>query len=484
MRLYNTLSRTKEEFFPTNNKVNIYTCGITVYDLCHIGHARSAIVFDILVRYFRHKGYDVTFIRNFTDVDDKIVRRANEEGISPEEVADKYIRAFHEDMSTLKVLPADIEPKCTEHIAEMVTFIEKLIKADKAYSSPCGDVYFRVRSFADYGKLSGRNIEDMIAGARIEIGEEKEDPLDFTLWKSTKPNEPFWESPWGKGRPGWHIECSAMCEKYVPLPLDIHGGGQDLIFPHHENEIAQSEACGENLLARFWVHNGFVQINSEKMSKSLGNFFTIRDILKSFLPEVLRYFLLTIHYRSPLDFSFDALEDAEKGIRRIYTAIGSIEERLAQDSWTDTAIPEEFEQELDQIENNFTIAMEDDLNTANALGQIFTMLRLAGRLDENKKLQKSKFAKEIFERILTNMKNWSPLFAIFETTPQDFLTSLKDSKILRKNINTEEIEQILAKRATARIEKDFAQSDALRDVLLGKEIIVKDTANGQTWDIV
>ena len=295
----------------------MYVCGITAYDYCHIGHARSAVVFDVLVRYLRYIGMQVTFVRNFTDVDDKIINRANREGTDFESIARSYIDAFYTDMDRLGILRADIEPKATEHIKEMIELCENLITKGHAYSTPSGDVYFRVRSYADYGKLSGRNIEDLMSGARIEPGEEKEDPLDFALWKGAKPGEPSWPSPWGPGRPGWHIECSAMSERYLPLPFDIHGGGQDLAFPHHENERAQTEAATDKQFVRYWVHNGFVQINSEKMSKSLNNFVTIRDILANYLPEVLRFFLITKHYRSPLDYTSDALEESERALKRL-----------------------------------------------------------------------------------------------------------------------------------------------------------------------
>ena len=283
MQFYNTMSRKKETFTPVRKGlVGVYACGITAYALSHIGHARSAVAFDILVRLLRYKGYEVTFVRNFTDVDDKIIKRANDEGVSSTEIAETYIKAYHEDMDRLGVIRADIEPRATEHIQEMLNLTERLIADGKAYATPSGDVYFRVRSFPGYGKLSGRTPDDLRSGARVVPGDEKEDPLDFALWKSAKPGEPYWESPWGKGRPGWHIECSAMSEKYIPLPLDIHGGGLDLIFPHHENEIAQTEAALGKPLANIWMHNGFVQVDSEKMSKSLGNFKTIRDILRAF----------------------------------------------------------------------------------------------------------------------------------------------------------------------------------------------------------
>ncbi|WP_419782060.1 cysteine--tRNA ligase [Maridesulfovibrio sp.] len=485
MRLYNTLKRKKEEFVPLNgNKVNLYACGITAYDLCHIGHARSSVVFDILVRYLRFKGYDVTFVRNFTDIDDKIINRANETGVSATELAEKFIGEFYVDMDKLNILRADIEPKCTEHIPEMIELTQELIEKDHAYATPSGDVYFKVRSFEDYGKLSGRNIEDLQSGARIQPGEEKQDPLDFALWKAAKPGEPSWESPWGEGRPGWHLECSAMSEKYFELPFDIHGGGQDLSFPHHENEIAQSEAATGKEMARFWVHNGFVQINSEKMSKSLGNFFTIRDILDKFMPETLRYFLLTMHYRSPLDFSFEALEEAEKGIRRVYSALEQTDEALNKAKWSKAALPEEVLAEIEEAEKGWTEAMEDDMNTAAAMGHIFTLIRLAGRIAEEKAWRKSEGGRDAWTRILEDMKKWGEVLGIFTRDPKEFLEELKLNMLNRKGIEASKVEELVAARQEARKNKDFARSDEIRDELIELGIEVKDTPQGAVWSVI
>ncbi|WP_320172023.1 cysteine--tRNA ligase [Maridesulfovibrio sp.] len=485
MRLYNTLKRKKEEFVPLDgNKVNMYACGITAYDLCHIGHARSSVVFDVLVRYLRFKGYDVTFVRNFTDIDDKIINRANETGVTATELAEKFIGEFYVDMDRLNILRADIEPKCTEHIPEMIRLTSTLIERGHAYPTPSGDVYFKVRSFADYGKLSGRNIEDLQSGARIQPGEEKEDPLDFALWKAAKPGEPSWESPWGQGRPGWHLECSAMSEKYLPLPFDIHGGGQDLSFPHHENEIAQSEAATGKEMARFWVHNGFVQINSEKMSKSLGNFFTIRDILGKFLPETLRYFLLTMHYRSPLDFSFDALEEAEKGIRRVYTALEQTAEALQKTKWSKAALPAEVTDEIAEAEKGWAEAMEDDMNTAAALGHIFTLIRLAGRIGEEKSWRKSEGGRDAWARILEDVKKWGEVLGIFTAEPAVFLENLKQCMLERKGIDVSRVEELVAARQDARKNKDFARSDEIRDELAELGIEVKDTPQGPVWSVI
>jgi cysteinyl-tRNA synthetase len=482
MLLYNTLGRKKEEFVPVHpGKANMYVCGITAYDLCHIGHARSALVFDVLVRQLRHTGLEVRFVRNFTDVDDKIINRANKEGRDWREVAQTYITAFHEDMDRLGVLRADEEPRATDFIPQIQAICSTLVDSGKAYSTPSGDVYFRVRAYEPYGKLSGRSLDDLLSGARVAPGEEKEDPLDFALWKAAKPGEPFWESPWGKGRPGWHIECSAMSQPY--LPLDIHGGGQDLIFPHHENEIAQSEAATGRPLARYWVHNGFVQINSEKMSKSLGNFFTIRDILDKFLPETLRYFLLSSHYRSPLDFSFEGLEEAEKALRRVYTARRQMAEELGKAKWSSAPVPPELAKELADLETGFGEALEDDLNTAAALGHLFGVVRLAGRLSEDKALRKSEGARVLWTRIVKDLEDWSMVLGVFGADPVEFLAALRDCRAARNGLDAALVAARLEARPQAREAKDFAASDRIRDELAGLGVEVKDTPAGQTWDV-
>jgi len=484
MQLYNTLSRSKETFAPiTEGKVNMYVCGITAYDYCHIGHARSAVVFDVLVRYLRSKGLEVRFARNFTDVDDKIIKRAQEENSTSEAVSEKYINAFYDDMDKLGILHADMEPKATQYIGEMIKLAEHLIATGYAYSTPSGDVYFRVRAFKPYGKLSGRNLEELQSGARVAPGEEKEDPLDFALWKAAKPGEPTWESPWGPGRPGWHLECSAMSEDLLGLPLDIHGGGQDLIFPHHENEIAQTEAAAGKDFSRFWVHNGFVQINSEKMSKSLGNFVTIRDIFGYCLPEVLRFFLVTSHYRSPLDYSTDALDEAEKAIKRIYSALAQADETLAGTKWSATPAPKELLDELTALESGFDQAMEDDLNTAAALGHIFGMVRLAGRVMDDKGLRKSQGGKDILLRIRAGFGRYSDILGVFQAPPAEFLLSLRDKKASRKGLDAAKVEALLTARQEARKNKDFPESDRIRDELASMGVEVKDTPAGAVWDV-
>ncbi|HDQ39804.1 MAG TPA: cysteine--tRNA ligase [Desulfonatronum sp.] len=484
MLLYNTLLGKKEEFLPLReDHVRLYVCGITAYDYCHIGHARSAVVFDVLVRYLRFRGWKVTFVRNFTDIDDKIIKRAAAEGLSAAEVAEKYIAAFYEDMDALGILRADQEPRATDHIPGMIRLTEKLIEKGYAYATPRGDVYFRVRAFAEYGRLSGRNIEELRSGARVEPGEHKEDPLDFALWKAAKPNEPFWPSPWGSGRPGWHLECSVMSEDLLGLPLDIHGGGQDLAFPHHENEMAQSMAATDGEFARFWVHNGFVQVNAEKMSKSLGNFVTIRDILANFLPEVLRFFLLTKHYRSPLDFSFDSMEEAEKALQRIYQTTALLREHGARTKWSDAVLLHELEAELKDLERDWTKAMEDDLNTAGALGHVFSMVRLANRMLEDKGWRKSVASKTLGVKILENLQCWGQALGLFLDDPQAWLTKLKDIRIRRRGLDKGQVEGLLAAREDARRVKDFQRADTLRQVLTDMGVEVRDTPAGQVWDV-
>lgn len=484
MQLFNTMARGKEPFVSREpGKVAMYVCGITAYDLCHIGHARSSVVFDVLARYLRHLGNEVRFVRNFTDVDDKIIRKANTEGVSCAAIAERYIAAFYEDMDRLGILRPDAEPRATEYIAEMAALAERLIERGHAYRTPSGDVYFRVRSFSDYGKLSGRDVEDMRAGARVAPGEEKEDPLDFALWKASKPGEPTWDSPFGPGRPGWHLECSAMSEKLLGLPIDIHGGGQDLIFPHHENEIAQTEAAVGGSFCRFWVHNGFVRINTEKMSKSLGNFVTIRDIYKRYLPEVLRFFLVSSHYRSPLDYSDQALDEAEKGIKRVYAAKGQMEQALTRAKWSGTKLPPEIGQELARHEEGFAAAMDDDLNTAQALGHVFGAVRLGGRLMEDKTLSKSAGTAEILRRILDDLGIWGTILGVFGQDSQAFLTDLKASRLARLGIDAARVEALVEARQEARKAKDFARSDALRDELAGLGVTVMDTPAGPQWDI-
>ena len=482
MLIYNTLGRKKEEFVPAHaGKANMYVCGITAYDLCHIGHARSALVFDVLSRQLRHIGLEVRFVRNFTDVDDKIINRANKEGRDWREVAQTYITAFHEDMDRLGVLRADEEPRATDYIPQIQAICSTLIESGKAYPTPSGDVYFRVRAYEPYGKLSGRSLDDLLSGARVAPGEEKEDPLDFALWKAAKPGEPFWESPWGKGRPGWHIECSAMSQPY--LPLDIHGGGQDLIFPHHENEIAQSEAACACSLARYWVHNGFVQVNAEKMSKSLGNFKTIRDILENYLPETLRFFLLGKHYRSPIDFTADSMDEAEKAQHRVYTALNEARKALARDKWKKTPLPPEMAEEWASLPKAFDAALEDDINTAQALGQVFAQVRLVNRLLEDKGLRAGEAGRDLLQDFLARADEWNKRLGLFGQDPLAFLAELRSQRASRANIDVARVEELMLARQEARASKDFARSDSLRQEITDLGVSVRDTPEGQVWDL-
>lgn len=481
MQLYNSLGRRKEEFAPLRpGHVTMYACGITAYDYCHIGHARSAIVFDVLARHLRNMGLEVNFIRNFTDIDDKIINRANKENRDWREVGETYIRAFHEDMARLGVEPASLEPRATEHIQQIQTLCQKLVDKGLAYPAD-GDVYFRARKWAEYGKLSGRDLDEMQAGARIAPGEAKEDPLDFALWKGAKPGEPAWESPWGPGRPGWHIECSAMTGPH--LPLDIHGGGLDLLFPHHENEIAQTEAATGEKLARFWVHNGFVRIDSEKMSKSLGNFKTIRDILKDWLPETLRFFLLGKHYRSPIDFSMESMSEAEKGQRRVYAALRDAKTALQRAKWKNTPLPAEIQEEWQSLPGQFAEAMDDDLNTAKAIGHIFSEARLVNRLLEDKNLRQSAGAREIFNEFLNHAQTWQAELGVFGNDPDTFFEDMRKIRIRRLGLDMARVEELLKKREEARAARNFALSDELRAELAGLGVSARDTPRGQEWDI-
>ncbi len=484
MLLYNTQTRSKETFTPrVPGRVSMYVCGITAYDLCHIGHARSCVVFDVLVRHLRGQGLEVRFVRNFTDVDDKIINRANAEGLSSMEVAEKYIAAFHEDMDALGILRADVEPRATAYIGQMIELASRLIEKGHAYQTASGDVYFRVRSFPGYGKLSGRDVEDLRSGARVAPGEEKEDPLDFALWKAAKPGEPMWDSPFGQGRPGWHLECSAMSEGLLDLPLDIHGGGQDLVFPHHENEIAQSEAALGREFCRLWVHNGFVRINAEKMSKSLGNFVTLRDIYAGYLPEVLRFFLVSAHYRSPLDYSDAAMDEAEKGLKRLYAAMESAAQALSRAKWSGAALPAEISEELSRLEAGYAEAMDDDLNTAAALGHVFGMARLVNRVLEDKALGKCKDTPDLLRRFLADMAGYARVLGVFGTDPGEFRARLKAGRLSRTGIDAARVEALVAERQAARANKDFARSDAIRAELAALGVEVKDTPAGPEWDV-
>jgi cysteinyl-tRNA synthetase len=479
LRLYNTLTGTKEPFTPLQpGKVGMYVCGVTVYDYCHIGHARANIVFDIVYRYLKYSGYDVTYVRNYTDVDDKIIQRANERGISSTELAEEFIRAFDEDMDALGLEKPTIEPKATEHIDDIIALVQKLIDAGKAYAAD-GDVYFAVQSFDNYLKLSKRNLDEMQAGARIAPGEKKRNPMDFALWKAAKPGEPSWPSPWGEGRPGWHIECSAMSTRYLGESFDIHGGGKDLIFPHHENEIAQSEAASGKPFVKYWIHNGFVNVNQEKMSKSLGNFFTIRDILQQYDPEVVRFFILSAHYRSPIDFSDQNLKEARHGLTRFYEGLLAAGEVLRQCE-VDTSIEAEEGKELRE---RFESAMDDDFNTAQAIGFLFDGVRNMNRLMSEKKFRKKKDKVAAVSALYHTLRELGGVLGIFTSEPAAWLERQKMAALADMDISAAEIEEKIAQRLQARKDKDFARSDAIRDELEARGILLLDSAEGTSWKI-
>jgi cysteinyl-tRNA synthetase len=482
--LYNTLNGKKEAFEPlAPNRVTMYVCGPTVYNLAHIGNARPAVVFDTLFRLLQTRYDEVIYARNITDIDDKIIAACRESGRDMAAFTEEFTEKYREDMAGLNVLPPTLEPRATDHLRQMIELTETLIAKGHAYES-AGHVLFAVQSMEDYGKLSHRSLEDMLAGARVEVADYKRYPGDFVLWKPSGEDEPGWDSPWGRGRPGWHLECSAMTHAHLGETVDIHGGGRDLIFPHHENEIAQSEAATGTPMANFWVHNGFVQVDSEKMSKSLGNFKTIRDILEDFHPEVLRWFLLTKHYRSPIDFTADAVLDAEKNVKRMYETKRLLAETIAGKKWSGAKLPDEIKDELAELEKHFAESMNDDLNTAAALGHVFGMIKLAGRVMEDKGMRKSAEAKELFERILKDMEGLGATLGLLTRPAEELLEELKKVKLKRYKIDTSEVEGLMAERLEARKAKDFAKSDEIRDALAAMKIEVRDTPQGAVWDVV
>ncbi len=482
MKIYNTLSGKKEEFVPLiPGKAGIYACGVTVYDHCHIGHARSAIVFDVIRRYLKYKGLNVTYVRNFTDIDDKIIKRSHEEGIPWDAVAGKYTDEYYRDMDMLGVGRADIEPKATDYIPEMIKIVQGLIGKGHAYESD-GSVYFAVGSFRDYGKLSKRDMEEMMAGARVEVDERKKNPLDFALWKKSKEGEPYWESPWGPGRPGWHIECSAMSVKHLGESFDIHGGGADLLFPHHENEIAQSEAFTGKTFAKYWVHNGFITINKEKMSKSLGNFFTIKEVLETFDPEVVRFFLLSTHYRSPIEFSDEVLREAESTLDRYYTTVMRIQDYLekpGEEKADFSAAGKDFSGVVHSFKEKFEAAMDDDFNTALGLGHVFELIKETNRFLDGKP-SGSKDGELLLkaEELLSGTGN---ILNLFNRTPHAWYLSLM--KVGNIGLSEDYILGKIEERRAARQQKDWLLADAIRKELEEKGVILEDKKNRTDWKI-
>ena len=506
LRVYNTMTGKKEEFVPLHDrKIGMYACGVTVYDLCHIGHARSAIVFDAICRYLKYRGYEVTFVRNFTDIDDKIIKRANEQGVDYKTIAEKYIDEFNVDMGKFGLAKPKFEPRATEHISGMIQLISTLMEKGYAYQGG-GDVFFSVEKFKEYGKLSKRNLEEMQAGARVEIDEKKQNPLDFALWKASKPGEPSWESPWGKGRPGWHIECSVMSQKYLGETLDIHGGGKDLIFPHHENEIAQSEAATGKPFARYWVHNGFVNINKEKMSKSLGNILTLKEIFKDWHPEAIRLFLLSSHYRSPVDFSFDALSDVKSALDRFYGTLEAIQKELkgpgspqapslpspsmgevgtTRNRGKGGGVPptKDARQILDSFRAQFEEAMDDDFNTAQALGYFFDLQRHLNSLLDISKKQRAEEILVMLKEGFEYFTRFGSILGLFQEDPTTYLDEQKKEGLRRLNLIEGEILRLLDERNLARREKNWKKSDEIRNDLLSKGIVLEDTPTGTIWKI-
>ncbi len=492
--VYNTLSGQKETFVPLReNRVGMYVCGVTVYDFCHVGHARAAVVFDTIFRYFKYLGYDVQYVRNFTDIDDKIIKRAQEENSPWQEVTQKYIDAFYEDMGKLNIASPEVEPKATDHITEMTDMISSLVEQDKAYESG-GDVFYSVKTFADYGMLSGKKTDDLLAGARVEVNENKRNPLDFALWKKSKPGEPAWESPWGPGRPGWHIECSAMARKYLGDTFDIHGGGKDLVFPHHENEIAQSCGTTGHPPVKYWIHNGFVNIDKEKMSKSLGNFFTLRDIYKQHHPETLRLFLISSHYRSPIDFSEKNLQDAEKVLSRFYEGLGDAEKVLsrfyegqgdAEDLLANTKL-EEIAGIKEKVRSyplmeKFETAMNDDFNTAVVMAHLNEELR--GLNTERSKLAHGSGDKTELAVRTAALKEAGGVLGLFCKDPGRFQSEIMELKTRKMDVDVDKIAELIAQRNAARKSKSWSEADRCRDELTRMGVALEDTPGGTEWKL-
>ncbi len=464
MRIYNTLTQKKEEFIPLEEgKVRMYVCGPTVYNYIHIGNARPVIVFDSFRRYLEYLGYEVKFVSNFTDVDDKIIKKANEEGVSATEISERYIKEFRTDMEALNVREATMHPKATEEIDGMIEMIGDLIKKGHAYVKN-GTVYFKTRSFGEYGKLSKKKIDDLEAGARIAISDEKEDPMDFVLWKPKKEGEPYWTSPWSEGRPGWHIECSEMSRKYLGEQIDIHAGGEDLIFPHHENEIAQSEACNGKEFAHYWMHNAFLNIDNKKMSKSEGNFFTVREICEQYDPQVVRFFMLNSHYRSPLNFSKELMEAAKNSLTRILTAVGQLDFLLTGNSLEDREVSDaenQLLQDTQGLHEKYKAALDDDFNTADAIAAIFELVKLANTYCNSG--SSKVFVQETYELIV----KLCDILGIITKKEEELLDA--------------DIEKLIEERQAARKNKNFQRSDEIRNLLLNQGIVLEDTREGVRW---
>lgn len=482
IRIHNTLTGKKEPLQPLEpGHVKLYVCGITSYDYCHIGHARSSLAFDMIVKYMRYRDLKVTYIRNFTDIDDKIIQRANEQGIPAEKLAQRFIDEFYVDMDGLGIDRPTMEPKATEHIQEMIDLVSELIEKGKAYQSG-NDVYFAVESFDEYGKLSRRNLDDLQAGARISINEQKRNPMDFVVWKGAKPGEPKWESPWGDGRPGWHIECSAMSRKHLGNTFDIHGGGKDLVFPHHENEIAQSEGANDAPYVNMWIHHGFVTIKDEKMSKSLGNFLTIRDILNNYHPEVLRFFIFSTQYRNPLDFSENAMIDATTGLDRLYECVANIEELKDQtgDS-SDSVVTNKDLGKLHSMEDRFQQAMDNDFNTAQAQGIFFDTVKVLNKIKRMLPETPAQADLDLLLETVATLKKLASIMGLLKEDAATYLSNKKAAMLADLDIDETTIEMLIAERNQAKQDKNWEKSDQIRDELLAKGVELKDSADGTSW---
>ena len=467
MKIYNTMTRQKEEFIPIDkNEVKMYSCGPTVYDYFHIGNARPFIIFDTMRRYLEYRGYKVKFVQNFTDIDDKMIKRANEEGITVKELGERFIAEYFKDAKSLGIKEATVHPKATENIDAIIEIIEKLIENGYAYNVD-GNVYFSTKKFDGYGKLSKQPLEDLEAGARIDVNENKNDAMDFALWKKQKEGEPAWESPWGMGRPGWHIECSAMANKYLGKTIDIHSGGQDLVFPHHENEIAQSECANCADFSRYWMHNGYININNQKMSKSLGNFFTVRDITKKYAPEVVRFFMLSAHYRNPINFSDVLMEQSKSALERVYTCLENM--RFLKNTAEKrelTAEEKEFSDKIDAFKQKFIDAMDDDLNTADAIAAVFEIVYGANTTISSKNVN----ATELIDKVIDTITELGSVLGLFNEVKDDSADA--------------EIEALIAERTEARKAKNWARADEIRDELAKRNIVLKDTPAGVQWSYV
>ncbi|HED40702.1 MAG TPA: cysteine--tRNA ligase [Chromatiales bacterium] len=457
LQIYNTLNNKKERFIPIEpGKVRMYVCGMTVYDYCHVGHARVLVVFDVIARYLRESGYELTYVRNITDIDDKIIARAHENGEPIEQLTSRFIAAMREDAAALGVLPPDMEPCATTSMAQIIQMIETLVEKGYAYAGDNGDVYYDVSRFASYGQLSGKRTEELRAGERIDVNSAKTDPLDFVLWKSAKPDEPSWASPWGNGRPGWHIECSAMSTDCLGDHFDIHGGGLDLQFPHHENEIAQSEAATGCQFVNYWIHNGFVQINEEKMSKSLGNFFTLREVLKTYAPEVIRYFILASHYRSPLNYADQNLDGAKLALERFYTALRGIDAAVVSDGG--------------EYQQRFCAAMDDDFNTPEALAVLFEIVTALNRARADQDAP-------LASQLAGNLRYLAGVIGLLQGDAEAFLKGSAGDD----GLSDEQIETLIQQRIEAKQAKQWGEADRIRDELQAQGVIVEDGAGGSRW---